>query len=121
MSLARTVLQNSPVNNPDAVDLTVVASGNYSTNGDTLDLTPSTFLNPAGVDVIGPNQRPESVSILESNIGGYYAQIVEAAALNGWKVKFFAPGGAEVAAAAYPAAITGGTIKLRVTLVPQDR
>jgi len=86
---------------------TVVASGNYATNGDTLDL--SQF------PVLGSTQAPIQGTAWMDGLAGYDYVFAPGAALNSGKVKIFqqaATAGAfpELAAGAYPAAITSDTI-----------
>jgi hypothetical protein len=86
---------------------TVAASGNYSTGGDTLDLSQ----NP-----IVPSTRPPIVGTAwMDGVAGYSYVFIPGAALNNGKVKIFQQGAgagafAELASGAYPAAITGDTI-----------
>ena len=47
---------------------------------------------------------------------GYYAQIVAGATLATFKIQYFASEGAELAQAAYPAAILNGSLVLRIPL-----
>lgn len=118
MALAFKVLRYTPANNPDTVELGVTVSGNYVTNGDTANLNPSQYADPNGLGVLGePLSQPVTPpSVVEENLGGYYANVVPGATLAANLIKFYQPGGAEVAAGAYPAAITGGTLTIRVPL-----
>jgi hypothetical protein len=53
--------------------------------------------------------------VFSEAIGGYYAAVVPTAGgLSGYKLQFFAPGGAEIGAGAYNAAITGGNLVLAI-------
>jgi hypothetical protein len=86
---------------------TVAASGNYSTSGDTLDL--SQF------PVLGSTQAPIQGTAWMDGLAGYDYVFAPGAALNSGKVKIFqqaATAGAfpELAAGAYPAAITSDII-----------
>ncbi len=86
---------------------TVAASGNYSTGGDTLDL--SQF------PVIGSTQAPIRGTAWMDGLAGYDYVFTPGSAMNNGLVKIFQQGtsaGAfpELAAGAYPAAITGDTI-----------
>ena len=99
--------------NPTAMYCTVAFSGSYVAGGDTLNLTPSTILDPGVRGVLGPNTVPRvAPGVLSENLGGYYAQVVPGATLSTFKLKVYSPGGAELAAGAYPAAITGGNLSL---------
>jgi hypothetical protein len=86
---------------------TVTASGNYSTGGDTLDL--SQF------PVISSTQAPIQGTAWIDGLAGYDYVFAPGASQNGCKVKIFQQGtsaGAfpELAAGAYPAAITGDAV-----------
>jgi hypothetical protein len=88
---------------------TVAASGNYSTGGDTLDL--SQF------PIIASTQPPIQGTVWLDGLAGYDYVFSPGSALNSGKVKIFEQGtsaGAfpEIAAGAYPSAITGDTITL---------
>lgn len=86
---------------------TVAASGNYSTGGDTLDLSQ--------VPIIASTQPPINGTAWMDGLAGYDYVFIPGAAMNSNKVKIFAQGtsaGAfpELAAGAYPSAITSDTI-----------
>ncbi|MGH7837547.1 MAG: hypothetical protein ACREQC_06935 [Candidatus Binataceae bacterium] len=86
---------------------TVAASGNYATGGDTVDL--SQF------PVIASAQPPIQGTAWMDGLAGYDYVFVPGAAMNANKVKIFAQGTAagafpELAAGAYPGAITADTI-----------
>jgi hypothetical protein len=86
---------------------TVTASGNYSTGGDTLDLSKAPTL--------ASTQAPIQGTGWMDGLAGYDYVFAPGAALNSGKVKIFqqaATAGAfpELAAGAYPAAITSDTI-----------
>lgn len=103
------LIQNDPLIEPTGQILGLTFSGNYSTGGDTLNLTPSNISDPGLQGVLGPNQTPVAVDVLQENLGGYYVEVIPGASLSTWKVQCFQPGGTEVAAGAYPAAFTTGT------------
>jgi hypothetical protein len=77
---------------------TLVASGNYTTGGDTLDFTTVSAQVPA-------SKVPVQVWVGGST-GDAYAWI-KGAALNNQKVKVSTASGTELASGAYPARITG--------------
>jgi hypothetical protein len=86
---------------------TVAASGNYSTGGDTVDL--SQF------PVISSTQAPIQGTAWMDGLAGYDYVFTPGAAQNSGKVKIFQQGSSagafpELASGAYPAAITGDTI-----------
>jgi hypothetical protein len=86
---------------------TVAASGNYSTGGDTLDL--SQF------PIIASTQPPVQGTAWMDGLAGYEYVVLPGSAMNSNKVKIFQQGGSagafpELAAGAYPSAITGDTI-----------
>jgi len=86
---------------------TVAASGNYTTSGDTVDLS----LNP----IIGSTQAPTQGTAWMDGLAGYDYVFYPGNAMNNGKVKIFQQGASagpfpELAAGAYPSAITGDTI-----------
>ena len=82
----------------------------YVTGGDTLDLTalknPNFFAEPF------LSRLPISVGVMNEEMGGNYVGILPGATLGSYKIKFYQPGGSELAAGNYPAAVTGGTLHL---------
>jgi len=86
--------------------LKAVASGNYATGGDTVNLT--SILNPNNITnaVAGyPGRITEP--IVKQFAGGYVAELIPGTTLANWKLKIFSAPATELAAGAYPAAITG--------------
>src|SRR5277367_2653882 len=86
---------------------TAAASGNYSTSGDTLDL--SQF------PVMAATQAPVQGTAWMDGLAGYDYVFIPGAALSNSKVKIFQQGASagafpELAAGAYPSAITADTI-----------
>lgn len=86
---------------------TVTASGNYITGGDTVDL--SQF------PIIASSQPPIQGTAWLDGLAGYDYVFSAGSALNNGKVKVFQQGSSagafpELAAGAYPAAITSDTI-----------
>ena len=86
---------------------TIAASGNYTTGGDTLDLSQA--------PLIAPTRAPIQGSAWIDSLAGYDYVFTPGSAMNNGKVKIFAQGAAagafpELAAGAYPAAITAHTI-----------
>ncbi len=86
---------------------TVAASGNYVTSGDTLDL--SQF------PIVASAQPPTQGTAWMDGLAGYDYVFYPGATMNANKVKIFQQGAAagpfpELAAGAYPGAITGDTI-----------
>jgi hypothetical protein len=89
------------------VNGTVVATGNYTASGDTLDLSQ--------VPLIVSDQAPVQGTAWTDGLAGYDYLFDPGAALNSNKVKIFRQGSAagafpELAAGAYPGAITSDTI-----------
>jgi hypothetical protein len=87
---------------------TITATGNYATNGDTLDLSK--------VPVIASAQPPIQGTAWMDGLAGYDYVFSTGATLSTNKVKMFASAATagaafpELAAGAYPGAITGDTI-----------
>ena len=82
----------------------------YVTGGDTLDL--SALKNPSFFSEPFLSRLPITVGVMNEEMGGNYIGILPSAALNTYKIKFYQPGGAELPAGNYPAAVTGGTLHL---------
>ena len=81
---------------------TITASGSYTTGGDTLDLTNQSY--------IPSDALPKQVSIFtQTGVVFSYTWIL-GSALNNGKMKIYQAGGTELAAGAYPAAITSDII-----------
>jgi hypothetical protein len=86
---------------------TIAASGSYSTGGDTLDL--SQF------PVIAATQSPVQGTAWMDGLAGYDYVFTPGSAMNSGKVKIFQQGSGagafpELAAGAYPSAITSDTV-----------
>lgn len=113
-----TVLRYTPPGTPDTAELGVTPSGNYVAGGDLMNLNPSAFTDPNGVGVLGePLAVPKTPPAVDvENAAGYYAEIVIGATLAAFKLQWFQPGGAEVAAGAYPAQILAAVAKIRMPL-----
>ncbi len=82
-------------------------SGSYTTGGDAVDFT-----------TIGPLASATMVNATAFSQNGTANQyvFVQNAALSGWKLKVFAPGGSEIAAGAYPASVTNDMVAFQLTL-----
>ena len=82
----------------------------YVTGGDTLDLT--ALKNPSFFSEPFLSRLPISVGVMSEEMGGNYVGILPGATLGSYKIKFYQPGGSELAAGNYPAAITVGALHL---------
>ena len=107
MALAFTLVDTWDDGKRIHVSGTAAASGNYSTGGDTLDL--SQF------PVVAATQPPVQGTAWMDGLAGYDYVFAPGSAMNNGKVKIFQQGASagafpELAAGAYPAAITGDTI-----------
>ena len=80
----------------------VVATGSYTTGGDTLDLSNQSFIPSA--------QLPKQVSLFTQTGQVYNYTFITGSALNNSKVKIYVAGGTELSAGAYPAAILNDVI-----------
>lgn len=93
--------------------LSAVASGNYVTGGDTINLT--VIADP---NHIGPNCQAgypgkiDDYSVEQMPVG-YGGELIPGTTLANWKLKIFTTSNTELAAGAYPAAITGDKIFVR--------
>lgn len=94
------------------VVLTATASGNYATGGDTVNLTAVTNPQNHNGGSFGFPVNIQDYSV-EQGGGGYTAELIPGATPATWKLKVFSAPGTELAAGAYPAAITGDPFELR--------
>lgn len=86
----------------------ITPSGNYVAGGDTLDLTKMTNPNNLGASRFG---NVPKFAASQNVPGGYTAEYIPGATLATCKVKY-ALNGAELAAGAYPAVLTGDVTDL---------
>lgn len=86
----------------------ITPSGNYVAGGDTLDLTKMTNPNNLGAALFA---NPPKFAAQQNAPGGYAAEFIPGATLATCKVKY-SVNGAELAAGAYPAVLTGDTTTL---------
>lgn len=118
MALAVSILKYSGEVDPDTVYLKVVPSGAYASGGDTLNLNPGTWSDPAGKGVIGSPLNPPAVNptveavVAMTGVGlGSTAQVVPSTALATYKLQIFPSGGnqgVELGAGNYAAGILAG-------------
>lgn len=96
----------------------VTASGNYAAGGDTLNLSSATNPNNLSSANFGYPGKIDDYEVLSCPTG-FTAELIPGTNLTNWKLKFGETGAAlsgplgEVAAGAYPAGISGGTVLLR--------
>jgi hypothetical protein len=110
MSIAITVDTVDAIGNKVFVAGTLAFSGSYTTGGDTLNWTTATEqIAPSG-SVIPSASQPMLVVIASQNGNADAYVPVQGSALNNWLVKCIVPAGTEVAAGAYPSAITGDIV-----------
>src|SRR5215467_14898029 len=114
MSIIANVL-TTQTNKLKEIYVAIVPSGNYSTGGDTFDLT--ALKNPSFLPDPFLARVPISVGVMNEEMGGNYVGILPGTAPTNYKIKFYQPGGAELTAGAYPAAVTGGTLHLIIISV----
>ena len=124
------LLGRTPSSNPDAILAKATFSGNCGVQGvgDALDLTPVSGSNsngstdPGGIGGPYPNTPLKIVPVVESeDLGGNYVQAHLGTTLQNCTLRAFAPGGGELASgSAYPAAMTAGSVLLKIYL-PQEQ
>ena len=107
MALAFTLVDTWDDGKRIHVSGTVAASGSYTTGGDTLDL--SQF------PIIAATQAPIQGTAWMDGLAGYDYVFTPGSAMNNGKVKVFQQGSSagafpELAAGAYPAAVTSDTL-----------
>lgn len=90
----------------------------YVTGGVALSLAPGAILDPKALGVVGPSGVPVlTPGFSSASLGGYMPVVVPAtgtgaSGLSTYKLQFWTSGGSELAAGAYPAAISGGNMIL---------
>lgn len=100
------------VNNLVSATGLVTFSGNYSTGGDTLDLTPiMSALGAQSIKQVG--LEPQGPATGFAGVGGYYV-VIPGTTLANWKIKLFTAGGAELGAGAYPASVTTDVVQANI-------
>jgi hypothetical protein len=116
MALQPSIVKYTPNGVPNEAIVSIAASGNYVTGGDTVNLNPQNIKDPNGVGLIGyPENQPKTPPSIDAQaLSGYYAQLVPGATLGANKIQFFLSEGNELAAGAYPAAILGGTLTVKL-------
>jgi hypothetical protein len=93
---------------------TIAFSGSYpGSAGDTLDFT--TVADKLSSTTVLQAFAEGVASAAYGAAGGYFT-IQQGTALNNWKIRVFAAGGAELTAAAYPSNILNDTVQLTLTL-----
>ncbi len=117
MAIAVSLLDYTPGLRNTTLYLGLTFSGSYTVGGDTLNL--ASPANPNGLEGEGLAEIPLSggPGVFLESIDGYYVQPVVAGISSPahYKLQVFAPGGGELTAAAYPAALTGGSVVLVAT------
>ena len=119
--LSPSLLKYFPVLEPDSAFLKVVPTANYTSGGDTLNISPSALADPNGKGIIGYPETPPSVPpTVTSVVGmtgadlGLYAEVVPGTTLGNYKLQMFLPGGTEVSGGAYGAGILTGYFIVQV-------
>lgn len=113
-----TLLAISPQVNPDRMFVKVTPAANYvQTVQDTFDMTNiadgGTGLSGQTPLVLLPAVTPTPYN---ENLLGYYTTIQKGTTLKNYGIRYWTPGGTEVATGAMPAAITGGELTLEILL-----
>ena len=88
-------------------------SGSYSTGGDTLNLSGIASLIPSGSLPLQVFVEGNGTGTNQSAAGGYYV-VLTGTTLANWLIKIFSGGGTELAAGAYPAAVTADIVTMQI-------
>ncbi len=122
---ALTLLDVTPISNPEILFVKVTPSGNY-TNGTADPLPLNNIANPNQLEYVplnNPATNPPPVTPgvwNENEVGGYYAQVVRTVTGSGvsqqtsFGLRWYTNGSGELSTGAYPAAITGGELILAI-------
>jgi hypothetical protein len=100
--------------------LVAPADNAYVAGGVQLNLAPGALSDPSLLGVEGPSTvGPVLPGVFAESMGGYYAQlnppnVAFGVGLAGYSLQYFQPNGTELAAGAYPAAITNGTVVIAI-------
>ena len=117
MAIAVSLVDYTPGLRNTTLYLGLSFTGSYTVGGDALNL--QSIANPNGLEGEGLFEIPLNggPGVFFENIDGYYVQPVVAVVSSpaSYKLQVFAPGGSELTAEAYPAALTGGTVVLAAT------
>ena len=117
MAIAVSLLDYTPGLRNTTLYLGLTFSGSYTVGGDTLNL--ASAANPNGLEGEGIVEGPLNggPGVFLENLDGYYVQpvVVGINSAANYKLQVFAPGGSELPATAYPAALTGGRVVLVAT------
>ena len=118
MANAVSILKYKSQFSPQDALVKVVRSGNYVDGGDPVNLNASALSDPQGLGVLGyPQSVPVTPVAVDSEADqGYIATIVPGATLDAYKIQYWSAEGVQLGAGAYPAAISGGSLVLRVPL-----
>lgn len=118
MSLAAAFKSITRTSNKKERVLTITPSGNYVAGGDTLNLSAATNPKQLTDGTFGYPGNIEDYEVVTCPTG-FAAELIPGSNLTNWKLKFSETGAAlsgpfaEIAAAAYPGALSGGTIVVR--------
>jgi hypothetical protein len=99
MPIASSISEEAKLVDKILIWLALTFSGSYVPGGDTLDLTQ--VQNTTGHAIEGFFEPPTNIGVFSESAGGYYCQVILGATLQTYKLKVFAPGGAEVGAVTY--------------------
>jgi hypothetical protein len=118
MSAVAKALKQGKNNNFSSLLVQVTLSGNYVTDGVTLDLSAAGITDPNLICPVlpGPQITPYPIlpGVHAASLGGYYAQVVPGADTAHYKLTFWESQDVQLPQAAFPAAITGGTLILEL-------
>lgn len=115
--LTLTALKQVLAANDNRLYVSVATADNvYVTGGVALSLAPGTIKDPNAVGVTGPSQQPViNPGPFSVSWDGYYPEVIPSTTgLAGYKLRIWESEGTELAAGAYPAAISAGTLVLEI-------
>jgi hypothetical protein len=114
MTMAAVVKNTDFTRRRKKLNIEVTMSSNYATGGDTLNLT--TMTNPNFLAGANVNSIPPQCDVAFKNgPGGYEPRWVPGTTLANGKVQIYSTGGTEVAAGAYPAALSGDKLEIEIS------
>lgn len=108
MAIAATVLRIDNKQKRLERVLQLTLSGNYTTGGDTLDLTKVVGGTLGSMEAVQFHRNPDIYGVKHMP-QGYFAELIPGSGLNNWLFKIYTANVTELAQAAYPGPLAAST------------